>query len=42
MGSILGWETKIPHATQCGQKKKKNNALFVGRWFKERPWTHEE
>ena len=42
MGSILGWETKIPHATQCNQKKKKINALFVGRWFEERPWTHEE
>ena len=22
-GSNLGWETKIPHATQCGQKVKK-------------------
>ena len=23
-GSIPGWETKIPNAVQCGQKKKKN------------------
>ena len=22
-GSIAGWETKIPHATGCSQKKKK-------------------
>ena len=24
MGSIYGWGIKIPHASQCNQKKKKN------------------
>ena len=24
MGLILGWGTKISHATRCGQKKKQN------------------
>lgn len=23
IGSIPGWGTRIPHAAQCGQKKKK-------------------
>ena len=27
MGSIPGWGTKIPHASQCGQKKGKKPAL---------------
>ena len=27
MGSIPGWGTKVPHATQCGKKKKKVTTL---------------
>ena len=27
-GSIPGQETKIPQATQCGKKKKKDSALY--------------
>ena len=35
-GSIPGWETKIPNAVQCGQKKKKireeNMVVQKGQW----------
>ena len=29
MGSISGWGPKVPHTTQHGQKKKKENLLRV-------------
>ena len=30
MGLIPGWETKIPHAMQCSQgKKKKKNQTYI-------------
>ena len=27
VGSIPGWETKIPYATECGKKKKKSENI---------------
>ena len=30
-GSTPGWATKIPHAVQCGQKKKKRRRDLYGR-----------
>ena len=29
-GSIRGWGTRIPHAAQCGQKKKKKKLKNIG------------
>ena len=35
LGSMLGQETKIPQAMQCGQTKTKNNN-------KKKPWSSED
>ena len=35
MGSIPSWGTKIPHATECGQKKIKLNLQMFKNNFKK-------
>ena len=38
-GSIPGWETKIPHAAQCGQKNKDISEIrIVGYFFHNYYW----
>ena len=43
-GSIPGWETKIPHAMLCGQKRKLNRItqLKIKKKKKERERVREE
>ena len=39
MGLIPGWGTKIPHAMQCGKKKKVQQELKIVKKNKKKFWS---